>query len=184
MIRSFVSSQVRSTLGGPEIGLEYDMGKSRGIRFSGSTRVGALFNAERARLSGDNIGDTQTTAIDTTTGSIVLADMFDTTTASGRVTQNAFSDSKSSTHVSPMFEQSLSAQLPIFSGIPILKDMHQLEHARLQAGWTFLWIGEVSDPSQSIVWVSRPRDGIFPTLKNSRSSFYQNTLSLGINWEF
>ena len=184
LVRSFVNSRVRSTLTGPEIGVEYLMGESKGISFNGSTRVGALYNTEKSVLTGDNIGDTATTTIDVNTGNTVLADMFDTTTAGGQLTQNAFRDQRETNHISPMFEQSLNVQLPIFSRVPILRDCWQLETARLQAGWTFLYVGEVSDPSQSIVWISRPVDGIFPHLKESRGNFYQNTLSLGINWEF
>ena len=61
LVRSFVSSQVRSTMGGPEIGFEYTVGERGSLSLNGSTRVGALFNHEKATLAGDNIGDTLTT---------------------------------------------------------------------------------------------------------------------------
>ena len=182
MIRSFVSSEVRSTMGGPEIGFDYSVGERGELSFNGSTRVGALFNNEKATLAGDNIGDTITT--DLVNGITVLADLFDTTTTNGQLTQNAFTDSNTSTHVSPMFEQSFRAELPLFAKIPVLRDVPMLEHATFRTGWTFTWIGKVADPGQQITWLSRPRDGIFPTLKTSRSSFYQHKLDVGIHWEF
>jgi hypothetical protein len=182
LVRSFVSSQVRSTMGGPEIGFEYTVGERGSLSLNGSTRVGALFNHEKATLAGDNIGDTLTTDLEN--GITVLADMFDTTTANGQLTQNAFTDSNATTHVSPMFEQSFRAEVPLFEKIPVLRDMPQLEYATFRAGWTFTWIGEVADPGQQITWLSRPRDGVFPTLNVSRDSFYQHTLDLGIHWEF
>ncbi|MCP4174212.1 MAG: hypothetical protein GY758_25965 [Fuerstiella sp.] len=182
LIRSFVSSEVRSTMGGPEIGFEYSVGERGSLSLNGSTRVGVLFNNERATLAGDNIGDTLRT--DLVDGLSELTDMFDTTTADGQLTQNAFADSMSTTHVSPMFEQSFRAEVPLFERIPVLRDMPQLEHATFRAGWTFTWIGEVADPGQQITWLSRPRDGVFPTLKVSRNDFYQHTLDLGIHWEF
>ncbi|MDG2127023.1 MAG: hypothetical protein P8K08_03445 [Fuerstiella sp.] len=182
LIRSFVSSEVRSTMGGPEIGFEYSVGERGSLSLNGSTRVGVLFNNERATLAGDNIGDTLRT--DLVDGLSELTDMFDTTTADGQLTQNAFADSMSTTHVSPMFEQSFRAEVPLFERIPVLRDMPQLEHATFRAGWTFTWIGEVADPGQQITWLSRPRDGVFPTLKVSRNDFFQHTLDLGIHWEF
>jgi hypothetical protein len=182
LIRSFVSSEVRSTMGGPEIGFEYSVGERGSLSLSGSTRVGALFNNEKSTLAGDNIGDTVRTDIDN--GITILADMFDTTTANGQLTQNAFTDSMSTTHVSPMFEQSFRAEIPLFEKLPVLRDMPQLENATFRAGWTFTWIGEVADPGQQITWVSRPRDGVFPTLKVTRDNFFQHTLDLGIHWEF
>ncbi len=182
LIRSFVSSEVRSTMGGPEIGFEYSVGERGNLSLNGSTRVGALFNNEKSTLAGDNIGDTVTT--DLVNGITVLADLFDTTTADGQLTQNAFTDSSTSTHVSPMFEQSFRAELPLFEKIPVLRDVPMLEHATFRTGWTFTWIGKVADPGQQVTWLSRPRDGVFPSLKVSRSSFHQHTLDLGIHFEF
>ncbi|MEQ9406412.1 MAG: hypothetical protein RIK87_01755 [Fuerstiella sp.] len=183
LVRSYIDSTVQSTLAGPEIGIEYIIGEKDGFRVTGSTRVGALFNTEKVRLAGDNIGDTQTQDIDTD-GNPILRDMFDTTSLNGELTQNAFTDGKSSTHVSPMFQQSLAAEVPIFSKIPVLRDCWQLEGAKFRAGWTYLWLGEVADPQQSIVYDSNPRLNRFLHLNVKRSSFFQNQFNLGINWEF
>lgn len=203
LIRSFVDSQVESDLGGPEIGLSYDLGKKLGINITGSTRVGALLNNERLKLSGDNIGkfrpnfgsvnaaddtidvnDTTEFAIDPITQELILTDLFDTSTSSGQPTQNAFSDTDGAMHVSPMFEQQLSASIPLFDRIPVLKDMNILEHSSLNVGWTFLWVGEVAAPHRSIVWESNPRAGLFPSYDVKRNDFYQHTFRLGINCEY
>lgn len=183
LIRSFINSRVRSELAGPEIGVQYALKKGHGININGSTRVGALINTERMSLTGDNIGDTATTTVDLTTGNTILQDLFDTTTTAG-ATQNAFEDGQSSTHVSPMFEQSLTADVPIFARVPLLRNVPILEGARLRAGWTFLYVGEVADPNQSIVWHSNPRQGEFLHLRARRKSFYQNSFNFGINWEY
>ena len=144
-----------------------------------------MFNHERVHLEGDNIGDTVTTSVDLVSGNTLLQDMYDTTITSATPrTQNAFSSSKSSTHVSPMFQQSLTAELPIFSRIPVLRDVSQLQHASFQAGWNFTWIGEVADPNQSISWLTNPRANLFPGIDVKRRSFYQNSINLGINWEY
>jgi len=190
LIRSFVDNEVESDLGGPELGFAYDLGKKAGIDISGSTRVGALFNQERIRLAGDNIGHFSplgvipNLGIDPVTNQVILAELFDTTTANGQLTQNAFTDSSGSTHLSPMFEQSLTATIPLFGRVPVLRDMKLLEQSSLQVGWTFLWIGEVADPSQSIAWESNPRAGLFPTVNVDRDNYYQNTLRLGVISEY
>ena len=165
--------------------MKFVLGEGDGLSLTGATKVGALFNHEKVRLSGDNIGDTVTTAVDLVSGNTILQDLFDTTTSAATpLTQNAFSDTKSSTHISPMFQQSLTAELPIFRRIPVLRDVNALEHAKFQAGWNFTWIGEVADPNQSITWLSNPRANLFPTIDVKRRSFYQNSFNLGINWEY
>jgi hypothetical protein len=187
LIRSFVDNQVQSELGGLEFGFGYDFGDWIGTTISGSTRFGALLNEERIRLRGDNIGDTFTTeaVVDPEPGAPTeqLRDMFDTATTNG-LTQNAFADSRGGMHLSPMFEQSFSAQVPLFHRIPVLRDMKILENASLQAGYTFLWIGEVADPNRSIVWQSNPRAGLFPTINVKRDNFYQNTLRIGVSSQY
>jgi hypothetical protein len=62
--------------------------------------------------------------------------------------------------------------------------MKILENASLQAGYTFLWIGEVADPNRSIVWQSNPRAGLFPTINVKRDNFYQNTLRIGVSSQY
>lgn len=179
IIRSFVNNQVRSTMAGPEAGIEYEVARRKGVRFTGSTRVGALINTERMRLNGDNIGDPF--AVDLNG---VTTQMFDTSTENGQLSQNAFSSTMTTTHVSPLFEQQLNAEVPIFSRIPVLRDVWQLEGAKLRLGWKYTWIGEVANPTQSIVWTANPQAGLFPTLKTERESFWQNQFNVGINWEY
>ena len=181
LIRSFAYSQVETKLGGPEFGFSYDIAKTGGARIWGSTRAGALFNEERIRLQGDNIGDTSTVdELDPT----ILQDMFDTTVTNGSLTENAFQDRDGGMHLSPMFEQNITAQLPLFNRVPVLRDIKCLEHSSLQLGWSFLWIGEVAEPQGSINWASNPRAGLFPTVRVKRGHFYQNTFRFGLNCEY
>ncbi|MEO2034008.1 MAG: hypothetical protein ABGZ35_18190 [Planctomycetaceae bacterium] len=189
LIRAFVDNTVKSDLGGGEIGFAYDIGDNVGFSLAGSTRVGALYNEERIRLAGDNIGHfsplgvTGDLGVDLATGDIILDDLFDTTTSNGP-TQNAFGSNTGSSHLSPMFEQSLTANIPLFGSVPVLKNMRLLEHANLQLGWTFLWIGEVADPGNSTIWESNPRAGLFPSISVQRRSYYQNTFRLGVNCQY
>lgn len=196
LIRSFVDNVVESDLAGPEFGLAYDLGRRVGVKLTGSSRIGALVNRETVSLAGDNIG--QFTGGEISEDEVVtvvipgvgdeedvevrtLSDLFDTTTTNGQLTQNAFSDINNSKHVSAMFEQTVDAEIPLFNRIPVLQDVRLLEDATLNVGYTFLWIDDVADPSQSINWTSNPRMGLFPTVNVQRSDFYQHTFRLGVN---
>lgn len=185
IVYSYINSQVVSNLSGPELGFHYELGRTKGIQVTGSTRVAAMFNNEKLRLSGDNIGNFMGIEVvpDPVTGANIATRMYDTNTTQGP-SLNAFTDRTSSTHLSPLLEQSLNAQIPIFGRVPVLKDMWQLEDAKLSLGWTFLLIGQVADPNDSIVYDSSPVTGEFLHYKADRNTFYQNTFNVGINWSY
>jgi hypothetical protein len=185
IVESFINSNVVSDLAGPEIGFQYELGKAGGISVSGGTRVAAMFNREKLSLSGDNIGNALGIEVvpDPVTGNNIFTRLFDTDRSNGP-TQNAFSDQGSSTHVSPLFEQNLVAHVPLFSKIPVLQDVAILEGARLNLGWTFLLIGEIADPNQSIIYQSSPITGVFPKVSPKRSNFTQHSLTVGLNWSY
>jgi hypothetical protein len=167
------------------MGLQYELGERQGMKISGSSRLALMFNHETLKLQGDNIGNFMgvETVPDPVTGSTIRTDMFNTDTTNGP-TQNAFQDSMSTTHLSPLFEQGLNAEIPIFSHLPVIGDMWQFEDAKLNMGWTFLMIGEVTDPNQSVNWGSRPILGLFPTVTPRRETFYQNSFNIGVNWNY
>ena len=185
IVYSYINSQVVSNLSGPDLGFQYELGRTKGIQVTGSTRVAAMFNNEKLRLAGDNIGNFMGIEVvpDPITGANISSRMYSTDTTQGP-SLNAFGDTTSSTHLSPLLEQSLNAQIPIFDRVPVLRDMWQLEDARLSLGWTFLLIGQVADPNNSIVYNSSPVTGEFLHYKADRSTFYQNTFNVGINWSY
>ena len=185
IVKSFINSYVTSNLAGPEFGFQYELGKGKGVRFTGSTRVAAMFNEEKIHLSGDNIGNFMGVEVtpDPVTGANLLTRMFDTNTSQGP-SQNAFTDQDTTLHLSPLFEQGLNVQLPIFGGVPVLKDIQLLEEANLNLGWTWLWVGEIADPNESILYQSSPRLNVFPTIDTDRGNLFQNTLSIGVNWNY
>ena len=181
IVNSYINSNVVSSLAGPELGFQYEVGATKGMQITGSTRVAAMFNTERLKLRGDNIGN-PTGIEDPTTGDVTTT-MFDTNSTNG-LTLNAFSDTASSTHLSPLFQQSLNAKIPIFGRVPVLKDMWQLEDASLNLGWTFQVIGRVADPNDSIVYDSSPVQGRYLHYQVERNTFTQNTFNIGVNWNY
>ncbi len=187
LVRAFLQSQAISDLAGPQLGLHYQLGDNKGISFTGATRVGVMMNNERVKIQGDNIGNHMGIEVDAADGgddnAIIVTDVFDTDTTDGP-SPNAFRDSYSSSHVSPLFEQGLNAQIPLFQHVPILRNVWQLDGASASVGWTYLLIGEVADPNQSISWASRPTTGLFPKVKVERDNFSQHSFNFGINWQY
>jgi len=185
IVKSFINSHVTSSLAGPEFGFQYELGDTKGVRFTGSTRLAAMFNEEKIHLSGDNIGNFMGVQVtpDPVTGNDLETQMFDTNTTQGP-SQNAFTDQDSTVHLSPLFEQGLNVQLPIFGAVPVLKDIQLLEEANLNLGWNWLWVGQIADPNESILYQSSPLLNVFPEIQTERGNLFQNTLSVGVNWNY
>ena len=186
LVQAYHQAQVQSSLAGPEAGFHYTLGSSKGFSVVGFTKLAAMFNNEDIRISGDNlfnhmnVSDTPNPANNNLFDPL---DGFNTNNINGP-TANAYSDIASTTHLSPLFEQSLTAEVPIFGLTPVLKDLRILEGARLRLGWQFLLIGEVADPVQSVVYQSNPRLNLYPTIRPNRDTFMQHTLSVGVNWTY
>lgn len=186
MVQAYHMAQVQSSLAGPEAGFHYTFGSSKGFSVVGFTKLAAMFNNEEIRISGDNlfnhmsVSDTPNPANNNLFDPL---DGYDTNNQSGP-TANAYSSTSTSTHLSPLFEQSLTAEIPLFGLTPVLKDLRLLENARLRFGYQFLFIGEVADPVQSVVYQSNPRLNLFPTIRPNRDTFMQHTLSVGVNWTY
>jgi hypothetical protein len=144
-----------------------------------------MFNEEKIHLSGDNIGNFMGVQVtpDPVTGNDLETQMFDTNTTQGP-SQNAFADQDTTVHLSPLFEQGLNVQLPIFGAVPVLKDIQLLEEANLNLGWNWLWVGQIADPNESILYQSSPLLNVFPEIQTERGNLFQNTLSVGVNWNY
>lgn len=185
MVRAHHVAEVVSSLGGPEAGLHYRLGDEEGLSIVGFSKLAAMFNNEQIRISGDNLFNHMSVSDtpDPVTNLFPAVDGYDTNNLNGP-TKNAYSDYYSSVHLSPLFEQSLVAEVPLFSRVPVLQDMRLLEDAKLRLGWQFLFIGQVADPVQSVSYVSNPQLNMFPKVKPERDSFTQHTLSIGVNWNY
>ena len=185
LVYSYIKSQIVTNLYGPEFGFHYEMGRKKGIQFSGATRAAVMFNSETLRLSGDNIGNFMGVEVlpDPVTGANIFRRMYDTSTRQGP-SLNAFQDVEVGTHISPLLEQTFTAEIPIFDRVPVLRDVDILSEAKLSVGWTGLFIGEISDPNKSINYTSSPITGEFLSIKSGHCNFIQNTLNLGVNWNY
>jgi|GEM_PF-535737 len=187
--QAFVESKMTTHLTGPEIGLNYNLGGDT-FRIRGLTKVGLMANFEKIKLSGNNIGDANNI------GDMIDPDELDDPLLSGVVDSplvtptaanpdpNAFASTFHTTHISPMLEQKVSAEFPLFRYIPMMKRKAIMQNATFTAGWSVIWIGEVARPTQSIVWKANPRAGLFPSIKIDRADWWTMNWSFGLTIPF
>ncbi|MCA8997308.1 MAG: hypothetical protein KDA80_09980 [Planctomycetaceae bacterium] len=170
-----LSNDVRSNIAGPEVGLRLDLGGPHsGFNIWAESIFGLFVNQESIHLRGDNIGDPLT----------------DFRFLSGNPTprllddvnfNSAFNTRRTSTHVSPMFQQSIFADMNVLQFVPILKKSSFFEDARFRFGYTLLLVGEVARPADSIRWQGFP---LFPEIQNERKNWWANQFSFAIDWNY
>ncbi len=178
-ITSFLNNDSDSHLGGAEVGLTYDLGGDS-LMITGSSKVGLYANHETINMNGDNI------AMHTRDNTLLLP-------STDNARPNAFNDKVTHTHVSPLFEQSFTAEAAIFRYIPVLRRVSLLEKAQFRAGYSFMYIGKVLQPSSSINWQGNPADttfntkgrpGLFPTIHADYGTYLNQSYNFGVSWSY
>jgi hypothetical protein len=170
-VTSILDNQVESHLGGPEIGIDYDFGGDKGFRLGGSTNVGLLVNYQRIELSGDNI------FVSTRESDLIFP-------SETNARPNTFSTTETHTSVSPMIEQMIYGEGPLFQYIPVLRRSKMLRNANFRASYTLTMIAEMTRASDSIIWQGNPSQNIFPGIQTSRSTFRTSSYDFGISWSW
>lgn len=162
LMDSRLNSTVQSHLAGAQGGFRIDIGHKGAFHVWAETTGGLLANYETLEVNGNNIGVP-----------LLRPDMHDGV----QFLDNSFRDKERHTHVSPLFEQSIYADIRLRHIFPFLKHSYFLEEAQFRCGYTFTWIGEVARPGSTINWVGFPK---FPGVKVSHESFTMDQLSLGL----
>jgi hypothetical protein len=93
----------------------------------------------------------------------------------------AFNQQDTTTTVSPMFEQSVFCRANVLGFVPVVKKLKFFEAAQFQIGYTWTVLGAVYRPGENIDWRGYPE---FPSLTGKKTSWFMNTLSLGVEWDF
>lgn len=193
VMKSYLRSNLRSQLGGPEIGIRMDLGDDDdGFSIWTETKFGLLANNARRFVEGYNIGDGFFYIPGTTfqnNNTLVTYDAQGVPSVGGSgtimprhdIALTKFRDESTTTYISPMFEQSINAKTKIFSYIPGFRKLRVFNEASFQIGYTFLLIGGVYRPSDNINWDAYP---VNPSLANNRTKYYTNNLSLGFEWNY
>ncbi|WP_291170815.1 hypothetical protein [Gimesia sp.] len=177
-VTSYVNNTVDTHLAGPEIGFQFDLGGDK-FKIWGQTKFGIMANRSKIKLNGDNIG--MITRDDPTDPDRPQALI---TPTAADPNPNQFSDYQTHTHVSPLFEQSIFAEMNLFDKVPVLKRMKLLEEAKLKVGYTYIVAGEVTRPYESILWTGMPTRGLFPSIDVKREKWSVGTWSVGLDWNY
>jgi hypothetical protein len=189
---AFLEHKLTTNLVGPEVGMNYTLGGDN-FRINGMTKFGLMANFEKLKLRGNNIGDANNIGDEIDLDLLADPDTADMagvldspliTPTPDNLHPNAFSQTVKTTHVSPLLEQKIQAEFPIFRYIPILRRRDRLQDAALTAGWSVIWVGEVARPTQSILWRANPREGLFPSIKIDRADWWTMNWSCGITIPF
>lgn len=184
LFESRLYASTSSQLGGPELGFRYDLGGEK-FKLWGQTKLGVLANHSTREMHGFGIGRTdaatfrQDAVLDPTLLAINSIPNNPTLNSPANPTGTGFREQNDTTTVSPVFEQSFFIKSPILSYVPIVRKAKVFESAEFQVGYTLLLIGSTYRPGDVVEWRGWPD---FPTLKDDKSTFHMQTLSLGVEW--
>lgn len=169
-----LANNVESHIAGPEIGFRVDLGSGShdGFRIWGETIFGLNANFENIEMAGDNIGDALT---DGRFLNPLAPRMLDP------ANQSEFQDEESSTHVSPLFQQSIFLDFNFVRELPVLRRISILEDTTFRLGYTYLWVGGVSRPAESINWKGFP---LYPSIRQGRQDWWSQQFSAAIDWTY
>jgi len=153
-----IVSTTDSRMVGPQFGLRYDFGGDY-FKLWGATKVGFVVNMEDLKVVGVNVR--------------TLPDQFffgnGGTTVSTRRT----------THLSPLFQQSLGCDMALLAAIPIINRVDLLRRANVRLGYDVVMFGEIARPANIITYNYDK-----PIVSARRSTFTFQTYSVGLDWRF
>jgi hypothetical protein len=164
-----INASATSNLIGPQIGIRYDLGGEK-FKIWGQTKVVVAANIEETKVFGRN----------------AFANLLIDPAGSGGLAFNVppprnvpFSNRNSTTHISPILDQSIYGEFPLFSVLPIVNRMSFINKANFRVGYNFLLINEVQRPAAMIVYNSGD-----PGIRTHRSWFSLSTVSFAADWRF
>jgi len=189
--RGYIDSNTTTNLGGPEIGWNYAAG-GKNFGLVGETRIGLLGANTSSTLRTKGIGQAYLINDGDFAGANPLFQPYHITY-----------DKKSTSYVTPTFQQSFNTTTQPFAYIPILRSNRLMRDAKLKAGWTFLLIGQMQRPNKQIVYQSgngvltdqfifdhpdyigypTGDSNLKPEVKTDRSVYLVNYFNLGIEWD-
>jgi hypothetical protein len=164
VFESQLSSTVQTQMGGPELGIRYDLGGEKFLIY-GSTKLGLLANHSTREIKGFGIGRNISLINPTPINPVATG----------------FNSQDTTTSASPVFEQSVFIKAPLLSYVPGIRKMKLFETADFQLGYTFMAVGSTYRPSETINWRGYPD---FPTIQDNKSTFFFSTWSFGVEWNF
>ncbi|MEZ6058709.1 MAG: hypothetical protein R3C01_18560 [Planctomycetaceae bacterium] len=180
LMEALLQNSVDSHLMGPQFGFKTELGESRAFRVWGETNFGLMINHERFNIEGQNIGDPLFHRDDPNIN-LGPDEMYDLANDRFRTEITSFSSTQTRTHLSPMFEQSVNAEMGFDGLFPNLAKSALLEDARLQVGYTMTAIAFASRASSSIAWRGFP---LFHGIRTNHQSLLMHQFNVGLNWQY
>lgn len=173
--KAVLDSDVSSHLAGPELGFRFDLGEGDSFHIWGETIGGLMLNNETIRVRGNNIGDPLYDAqlLGLQLPLLAIPRMFTNPTD--------FSETDNHTHISPIFTQSINADIDFLDYVPVVNRLNIFEDAKLRFGYQYFLAGHIARPADSIVWRGFP---LFPEAKAGYKNWYSHQFNIGVNWEF
>lgn len=154
---TWVTSTVNSNLIGPEIGCRYDLGGEK-LKIWGASKIAVAANMEEMRVYGRNAyGNTDFLLLGYT----------------------EFDNRRTVTHLSPIVDQSIFGEFPLFANLPIFNRIAILNKANFRIGWNFIVVGGMQRPLNQVSW-----NWNNPTVRTNRQLFSISTVSFGIDWKY
>ena len=177
-----VSASNQAHTAGPEFGLQADLGGGRNFKVKIHGIAGVAATQERLQLDGFGVYNHFVNRVDPDNNALT-PDGGEIGTGLGALTdaQTTFRDSTSTTHVSPTLDLGVSAEMRLFSYIPVLREMSILEDAKFRTSYEFLYVGNLARPQESENYISSP---VNPTLDPNRSGWTMTQWSFGIDWNY
>jgi hypothetical protein len=163
-----LTNNVRTNLAGPQVGLRMDFGEGDNFKMWSQTVVGLLANREDYHQFGNNIGDEQ--------GLLLFGAGLDMLATDAR-----FNSTRTVNHVSPLFEQSINAEMKILDMIPGIRRLPGIEDTVFRVGYTMTVVGEVARAGESIDWRGFPK---FPSISPGRDTWWTSKWNFGIEKRF
>jgi hypothetical protein len=92
-----------------------------------------------------------------------------------------FADEENHTHASPMFEQSIFAEMDLLKYVPIIKHCSLFDGATFRVGYTYTVVGNVARPGDSVSWRGFPD---FPSVSVSPKTWSTDNWSFAFDWRY
>ena len=163
-----LTNNVQTNLAGPQVGFRYDFGDGDEFKIWGQSILGLMANREDYHQSGNRIGDQQ--------GLLLFSNQIDMLATDAR-----FNSRRSVNHVSPLFEQTIMAEMQILDMIPIVRKMPGIEDTVFRLGYTATVVGEVARAGESIDWRGFPQ---FPSIRPGRETWWMSKWTFGVEKRF
>lgn len=152
--RSRIESIVRSRLFGPQVGARWDLG-GENLKLITQVKAGAMANFEKLVLNADNYG-------------------FD---ASGL--QRLSRESEENRKLAPLLEFGFTAEMPLFSYLPVLKKTPILKDGIFRVGYTYTAVFNMQRPSGIITYADP-----LPRIDSDPTKWAIQWVNFGIDWKW